>query len=447
MVRAFPSSFLFGTAAAATQVEGHCTTSDWWDFAQEPGRVKGGDAPHPACDVWNRFEDDIGLHRQIGANAHRLSVEWARIEPEPGHWDLEALERYRRMIGALRDASIEPVVTLHHFTLPRWVAREGGLLNPDYPIRFERFVSRVLECLGDLVVRWVTINEPNVVATMGYLLGVFPPATRDPRKAIRAHEALIEAHARAYRAIHSLAGRRGWNAQVGVAHHLRIMEPSRANHPGDRMATRVLEEAFNQAFLRAICGGPVPFGERALMALSGARRVDARGTQDFLGINYYGRDRARLSTSAREFFVRREVPRGAEVSDLGWEVYPEGLGELLRTWGRATKLPIYVTENGIADSRDAQRPSFLVRHLGQIADALREGIDVRGYFHWTLLDNFEWAEGYAPRFGLYEVDSATQARKARPSVEVFRRITKSCQIDESMWAEHGGESETAWRQG
>jgi beta-glucosidase len=376
-----------------------------------------------------------------------MSVEWARIEPEPGQWDQEALDRYRRMIGALRDASVEPMVTLHHFTLPRWVAREGGLLNPDYSVRFERFVSRVLESLGDLVVRWVTINEPNVLAAMGYLMGVFPPAKRNPRQAIRAHEALIEAHGRAYRAIHSLAGRRGWDAQVGVAHHLRIVEPCRPRHPGDRVGAHVLDEAFNQAFLRALCGGVVPMGERALIALSGAHRVDVRGTQDFLGINYYGRDRARLSATAKEFFVRREVPRGAEVSDLGWEVHPEGLGELLRTWGRATKLPIYVTENGIADSRDAQRSSFLVRHLAQIADVIREGIDVRGYFHWSLLDNFEWAEGYGPRFGLYEVDYTTQSRRARPSAEVFRRIATSHRIDASMWADHGGEPEMAWRHG
>lgn len=447
MIRTFPSSFLFGTAAAATQVEGHCTVSDWWEFCQQPGRVKGGDTPHPACDVWNRFEGDVDLHRRLGANAHRMSVEWARIEPEPGQWDTEALERYRRMIGALRDASVEPMVTLHHFTLPGWLGRDGGLLNREYGVRFERFAVRVLESLGDLVNRWVTINEPNVLATMGYLLGTFPPARRDPRQAVRAHESLIEAHARAYRAIHSLAGRRGWDAQVGVAHHFRIVEADRDNHPGDRLGARVIDEAFNQAFVRALFGGVVPIAERALIALSGARRFDARDTQDFLGINYYGRDRARLSTRSEEFFVRREVPRGAEVSDLGWEVYPEGLGELLRTWGRATKMPIYVTENGLADSRDAQRSSFLVRHLAQIADVLREGVDVRGYFHWSLLDNFEWAEGYDPRFGLFEVDYATQARRARQSVEVFRRIATSRQIDDSLWTEHGGEPEMAWRHG
>ena len=446
MTYSFPESFRFGTATAATQIEGHCTTSDWWAFSQEPGRVQGGDSPHPACDVWNRFEDDLSLHRGLGTNAYRMSVEWARIEPTPGDIDHQALDRYRNMLGLLRDASIEPMVTLHHFTLPRWVAQRGGLLSAELPAYFERFVRTTVASLGDLVPRWVTINEPNVVATLGYLLGIHPPGRQDPRQAMRAHEHLLAAHVRAYRAIHEVAGQRGWSAEAGVAHHLRVVQPSRPKHPADRLGVRVLDRVFNESFASALCGDPQPMAERLILRLSGARRIDARGTQDFFGLNYYSRDLVRFSRQhPEEMFVHREVPHDGEVSDLDWEVYPEGLGKLLRTWARRSGLPIYVTENGIADARDAQRSSFLVRHLAQVADAISNGIDVRGYYHWSLLDNFEWAEGYGPRFGLYEVDYATQQRKARPSAEVYRRIASSRQIDEALWSEHGRIPDLAWR--
>lgn len=448
MSLSFPTSFLFGTATAATQIEGHCFTSNWWAFAQEPGRVHGGDTPHPACDVWNRFEQDMELHRGLGANAYRLSIEWARVEPTPGQIDHEALDRYRSMLGSLRDASIEPMVTLHHFTLPRWVSQRGGLLSPSFPSYFESFVRVAVEALGDLSTRWITINEPNVVASLGYLLGTHPPGRTDARQAIRAQESLLAAHVLAYRAIHEIAGRHGRAAEAGVAHHLRVVQPARPSHPADRLGARLLNRVFNESFAGALCGEPQPAAERLVLGLAGTARVDARGTQDFFGLNYYGRDVVRFSRAhPGEMFVHRDVPDGVEVSDLGWEVYPEGLGQLVRTWARRSGVPVYVTENGIADARDAQRPSFLVRHLAQIAEALREGVDVRGYFHWSLLDNFEWAEGYEPRFGLYEVDYATQERIARPSAEVFRRIATTRGIGHELWREHGGVPEQAWRHG
>jgi len=448
MTHSFPATFQLGTATAATQIEGHCYTSDWWAFSKQPGRVRAGDAPHPACDVWTRFDDDLDLHRQLGAHAYRLSVEWARIEPRPGHIDHDALDRYRHMLGALRDASVEPMVTLLHFSLPRWVAQRGGLLNPSFPEYFDAFVRTAVGALGDLATRWVTINEPNVVATLGYLMGVHPPGRRDPRQAVRAHEALLAAHVEAYRAIHQTAGERGWPAEAGVANHLRIVEPSRGSRLADRLGARVMNQTFNESFAGALCGLPASAAESASIRLAGAKRVEAKGTQDFFGINYYGRDRVRWSRAhPDEMYVHRLVEPGAEVSDIGWEVYPEGLGALLRTWARRSRVPLYVTENGIADARDAQRPSFLVRHLAQVAEAIRDGIDVRGYFHWSLLDNFEWAQGYEPRFGLFEVDYATQERISRGSVEVFRRIAEAREIDDDLWRKHGGVPDQAWRSG
>ena len=419
----FPASFLFGTATSATQIEGGCTTSDWFEFARQPGRVKGGDRPDVACDAWRRWEGDVALQKSLGLGAHRMSIEWARIEPREGEIDRAVLDRYREMIGALRDAGIEPMVTLHHFTLPAWLAARGGVLAAGFAERLARFARVVVGALGDVCRRWITINEPNVLAAQAYLLGVWPPAVTSPAAAVRAHHRLLEAHVAAYRAIKSL---RGDAVEVGVAHHLRVAEPARPGSILDRAAARTFARVFNDAFATATCEGrmygpldPLAHGRR------GFRVAEARGTQDFFGINYYSRDLVRFAPGRpQELFSSRQVPPGAAVSDLGWEIYPAGLGRLVRTWGRRSRVPVYVTENGIADAADAKRGAFLVDHLTELGRAIADGVDVRGYFHWSLTDNFEWAEGYAPRFGLFEVDYATQARRPRASARLYAGIAR-----------------------
>jgi len=399
--RTFPPSFLFGTATAATQIEGGCTTSDWYAFAREPGRIKDGDRPDVACDSWNLWESDVALQRRLGMGAHRLSIEWARIVPREGAVDHAALDHYRRILGALGDAGIEPMVTLHHFTLPLWLAARGGVLAPDFAARFADFARLAAGALGDLARLWVTINEPNVLAAQGYLLGAWPPAKKSLPGALRANRALLEAHVAAYRA---LKDARGDAARVGVAYHLRVAQPENARSLLDRAAAGLFGRVFTDAFPAA---------------------VEARGAQDFFGINYYSRDVIRFSLRhAAELFADRRIPAGAPVSDLGWEIYPEGLGALARRWARRSGVPVYVTENGIADAVDDRRGDFLVAHLREVAGAIAAGADVRGYFHWSLLDNFEWAEGYEPRFGLVEVDYATRARRVRASGELYARIAR-----------------------
>jgi beta-glucosidase len=410
--------------------------------------VNNGDAPHPACDVWHRFEQDVDLIKDFGYNAHRFSIEWARIEPSPGRFDDDAIERYRRMLGALRDASIAPMVTLLHFSLPQWIANQGGFLNPSFASLFERFVNRSVERLGDLVDRWVTINEPNVTAALGYFVGIFPPGHRRPWQAWRAQEAMLDAHARAYRAIHERAGRCGWNAEVGVAHHLRVVEPWDSSSPTDRWASDLFEQTFNRAFLNALCGLELSRAERSMLALTRTKRRDVRDTHDFFGLNYYGRFKVRVGRNGTYGIpIKLEASPGAEISDVGWEVYPEGLGRFLREWSERCGRPVYVTENGIADSRDAQRASFLVRHLAQVADAMQDGVDVRGYFHWSLLDNFEWTEGYEPRYGLVEMQADTLNRCPRPSAAVYGQIASKKEIDDGLWEQYGTVPERAWRAG
>ncbi len=423
---AFPGSFLFGTATSATQIEGGCTTSDWFVFARQPGRIRGGDRPDTACDAWHRWESDVALQRSLGLGAHRMSVEWARIEPREGEIDGAVVDRYRAMIGALRDAGIEPMVTLHHFTLPTWLAERGGILADGFAERLARFAQVVVNALGDVCRLWVTVNEPNVVAAQSYLLGHWPPAVTSPVAAVKAHHVLLEAHVAAYRAIKEL---RGDAAQVGVAHHLRVAEPERPGSLLDRAAARTFARVFNEAFAIATCEGRMYGPLDAVVGRDGFRIADARGTQDFFGINYYSRDLVRFAAHRPgELFTARTVPPGALRSDLGWEIYPAGLGRLVRTWSRRSGLPVYVTENGIADAADAMRGAFLVDHLRELARAIADGVDVRGYFHWSLLDNFEWAEGYGPRFGLFEVDYATQERRARESAHIYARIARTREL-------------------
>jgi beta-glucosidase len=400
----FPQSFLFGTATSATQIEGHCFTSDWSAFAAQPGRVKNGDRPDVGCDSWHRWRQDIALQRSLGMGAYRFGVEWARIEPRAGVVDHEALDAYRSMLGALRDASIEPMVTLHHFTLPSWLARAGGVLAPSFAERLARFARIVGGALGDLCRLWVTINEPNVLAAHGYLLGVWPPGKKSPWLAWRAQGRLLEAHDAAYRALKESRP----DALVGASHHLRVVQSERDTR-ADHLAAEAFRRLFNDPFARAVC--------------------KAR-TQDFFGINYYTRDIVRFSPGhASELFVRRGVPQGADTNDLGWEIYPEGLGQVVREWAKASGLPVYVTENGIADAKDAKRGAFLEAHLRELLRAVADGVDVRGYFHWSLLDNFEWAEGYEPRFGLAAVDHATLERTLRPSAHVYARIARERRVD------------------
>ena len=392
---------MFGTATSATQIEGGCRSSDWHAFARQPGRIKHGDTPDVACDSWSRWREDVALQKSLGMQGYRLGLEWARIEPRPGEIDRAALGEYRAMLGALKDAGIAPMVTLHHFTLPLWLADEGGVLAAGFAQRLAHFARIAVEALGDLCRLWITINEPNVLAAHGYLLGVWPPARKNPVLALLAQRRLLAAHDAAYRA---LKDARGDDVHVGVAHHLRAIEPGHPGSRADRAAATVFRRVFNDAFAAGAC---------------------AHGTQDFFGINYYSRDVVSFSARhAGELFVERRVPRDAEVSDLGWEIYPEGLGHVVRAWARRSGLPVYITENGIADARDDRRGPFIVRHLAELERLLAEGVDVRGYYHWSLLDNFEWAEGYEPRFGLCAVDYATGERRLRDSAHLYARIAR-----------------------
>lgn len=410
----FPAGFLWGTATSSHQVEGDNRNNDWWAWEQEPGRIYGGQSSGLACDHYRRYLEDIELMAALGYNAYRFSLEWSRIEPESGHFSVAALDYYAQVLEALRARGIEPVVTLHHFTLPLWLARAGGFLNPEAVERFDRYAREVAAALGREVRYWVTINEPMVLATQSYLLGLWPPGHKNLFETLRVARHLLLAHARAYHRLKEVNG----EAMVGLAKHLRVVDPGR---PGllDRGVAGLLDYVFNWAFLSGVERGrlPLPFGFNQ-------RMPELLQTQDFLGVNYYTRDIVFFDwRSPGTLFAKMEVAVGRERNDLGWEVYPEGLYRLLKrlqTYGK----PILITENGISTGDDLARQRFLLDHLRQVKRALEEGVEVRGYFYWSLLDNFEWAEGYRARFGLVEVDFATQKRSPRPSAHLYGEMVR-----------------------
>lgn len=363
MVKRFPRGFLWGSSTSAYQVEGGNINSDW----EVLFRPKAG----AACDHYHRFEEDFDIAHSLNQNVHRLSIEWARIEPEKGQFDNREVVHYRSVLEALKKRGIKPLITLHHFTNPLWVYRRGGWRNPDTANYFASYVRFIVTQLADLCDFWVTINEPTVYTSEGYLWGRWLPGKHDPLEAALVLRYLLAAHRSAYKIIHTIQP----EAQVGLAYSLN--------------------------YLRTLMGGYAfnPLDRKV---------VNWSGEQDFIGVNFY-----------RAVGWVNDLPK----TDLNWAICPNGLSETLLKL-KELNLPLYITENGIADADDDQRANYIADHLAAVQRALREGADVRGYFYWSLLDNFEWARGVEPRFGLVGVDYETMERQVRSSAKVYSRIAK-----------------------
>jgi beta-glucosidase len=404
---AFPPGFLWGAATAAHQVEGGNRWNDWWE-QEEAGRLpyRSGEA----CDHYRRFEADFELAASMGHTCHRLSLEWSRIEPHEGRFDEAALEHYASVLEALKSRGIEPVVTLHHFTLPAWLAARGGWLAADSVERFARYVGLVADRYGGDVRFWLTVNEPTVYILQGYVNGIWPPyRTGHWSGAWRVLRRLARAHRVAYRRIKQ----RHPGALVAFAHSATWMEPCDPGGRLDRVAAWLRDAVFNGLVLR-LFGAPW-------------RRSAATGTLDFVGLNYYTRCCVKFAGRMPAALLGKacHLPHHANagrISDVGWEVYPRGFGKVLAKFARLG-LPLFVTENGIATRDDSERCRFIEEHLAVLSEAVRAGLPVLGYLHWSLMDNFEWHCGTAPRFGLLAVDYATQAREPRPSA---RRLSEIC---------------------
>ncbi len=419
----FPGGFLWGAATAAHQVEGNNTNSDWWAWERRPGtpcREPSG----AACDHYRRFPEDIALLADLGLDTYRFSVEWARIEPSDGTFDPAELDHYRRVVEVVRSHGLIPMVTLNHFTLPAWLADRGAWLAPETPRLFERYCRRVVGALGDAVDWYCTVNEPGVVAFGGYLgaLG-FPPGTRDAGSWRRAIGGLVEGHRRARSAVKELRP----GARVGATHSMQEWEASAGGRPVIEYLRRMNEDAF----------------------------LEACAEDDFIGVQTYTRVRVnapaivaplvraalavpRIEAVVVPWVVGRETRRapaavasdGVRATQMGYEFRPEAIAWTVR---RAARMypgkDIVVTEHGVATADDTERVEFIARGLASLHGLIEEGVPVRGYVHWSLLDNFEWARGYEMTFGLVGVDRVTQQRTVRPSARMLGRVARTGRLE------------------
>ena len=421
MSRRLPDDFLIGCASAGHQVEGGLD-DDWTRMERDhPERIKDGSTSGIACDHYARYRDDLTALAELHNTAHRFSIEWSRVEPSQGVFDSVALLHYRDVVRTCRAVGMEPVVTLQHFTLPRWLADAGGVLNPDAPRLFARYAAVCAETVGADVSWWITINEPGVLAVFGYLYGEWPPLRPSTRAFLAALAGLARMHAAAYRALHTVARSRGWRTRVSVAHHERPLRPLDPRSPIHRSVAILPNAIFNRWFLRACTTGRLipPAGH-------GQSVPGLRDSLDYLALNYYCEERVRFNHSRpRELFAESVVPTDLPLSSFGWTIDPDGLRRAIEHLWAEFHLPILIAENGVADENDELRPAFIVDHLTAVCDAIAAGADVRGYLHWTAMDNFEWAEGYSKRFGLFAVDRATMERSPKPSAAVFAEICRT----------------------
>ena len=383
--RRFPDGFIWGTATAAHQVEGGNWNNDWWAWEHDP--ASGCAEPSgDACDHWHRYPDDVALLAGLGFNAYRFSLEWSRIEPEEGEFSKVALDHYRRMCETCRDHGLQPIVTYHHFTTPRWVAARGGWEDPATADRFARFAERTARAIGDVTAWACTINEPNVVATIGFLIGAFPPGKQDAALRRKVNDVLIDAHHKARDAIKAGPG----DAPVGLT---LSMTDYQAVDGGEQKRDRIRRN-MEDVYLEAAVG------------------------DDFVGVQTYTRERIGPDGAL-------PPPDGAERTLMGYEFYPEALGGTIRrAWEVTDGAPILVTENGIGTDDDTRRIAYLDGALDTLGSCLDDGIDVRGYVQWSLLDNFEWAYGYRPTFGIVAVDRDTQVRTPKPSAAWLAGIAR-----------------------
>jgi len=417
----FGKDFLWGSATSSHQVEGYCTNNNWYKFesaVNEQGkpRILNGQKAGIASDHWNRYKEDIQLMKALSLNAYRFSLEWSKIEPRQGEFDEGALDHYEQVVDELLANGIEPMVTLHHFTDPLWFEEQGAFLQENSPEIFASFVERVVGRLGRKVRLWCTINEPSVYAMQGYLKAHFPPAVKDPRHVGIVFQNLLRAHTAAYQRIKKLEPQ----AQVGLVVALVLYDPPNDWNILDVALARSFNKGLNESHLTYLVDGIFNF------SIPGAARVSftngIKDAFDIVGLNYYTRFFQSFGFYGGEFFKEVFKAPPEKLTDMRWEIYPEGLYRTLKMITRFTSKPIYITENGIADDSDTRRAGFIEDHLLVLNKAVADGMNVKGYFYWSLLDNFEWAFGFTKRFGLYHVDYTTQKRTLREGSKKYPEI-------------------------
>ncbi|MBN8589814.1 MAG: family 1 glycosylhydrolase [Rhodothermia bacterium] len=429
----FPAEFAFGAASAAHQIEGGNSNNNWTSFEQfvrpdgTPG-IRTGESCGMAADHWNRFPSDLLLMQEMGLDVYRFSLEWSRIEPQEEHFDESAILHYREWCKNLRDAGLKPMITLHHFSEPIWFSNKGGFEKKENIAYFERFVRFVVPVLSDLVDFWITVNEPEVFSVMGWMLGEFPPGKTDPAIMAEVMENVLLAHARAYHLIHELdkldADGDGIPCQVSIAKNVLLFDPKSKWNPADRYLSKMMNRLYNTAILESLQTG--------VFHLSMPGQFDRKShvpelakTLDFIGLNHYTRSLIKFNPMKQPPFSLHTDPR-FPVNDMGWELWAQSFYDALMMVSELN-LPIWVTENGICDAEtpDLRRVTFLTESLYALQEAIRDGADVKGYLHWSLMDNFEWAHGFGPRFGLYRVNYQTQERRLTEGGRLYKTVIEN----------------------
>ncbi len=417
----FPKDFKWCTATAGHQNEGNNVNSDWWEWEKREGWPEAGIAD----DHWNRLEEDTKLLSDLNLKQFRMSIEWAKIEPQPGVWDWNAVQHYKNELALLKERGIQPLVTLYHWIFPKWVRDRGGFEWSGTPQAMARFADFVITHIAPEVVDWITINEPMVHLTLGYAADRQPPARRGEKGAMKSliepMIGLLKSHAAMYWALKQKAAWQDREIRISIAHHLRNFDPLSSFNLLDVIGANIFDYAFNWMVPDAIQTG------RLKVWIPGQVDVDEeipglKGTQDYFGLNYYTRDRVHVDlTGAPDKWLITEPDPDK------MELYPAGFYRVLKDiHKRYPDLTVFVTENGLSDGADLKRQSFLENHLYALHKAMSEGVSVRGYCYWTLMDNFEWTLGYVPKFGLYEVDRADGLKRTpRPSAFFFSALAKN----------------------
>lgn len=386
----FPKDFLWGVAISGHQTEGNNINADWYHW-EKKGKISDGSVSGQACDFYHRYQEDIDLAKKLNLNTFRLSIEWSRIEPKEGKFDEKEIEHYKNVLLYLKEKKFKIFLTLWHFTLPQWLAEIGGWENRQSIFYFCRYVKKIVEKFSSLVDFWLTLNEPMIYIGCSYFLGLWPPEKKNLISGLKVFFNLIKAHRTAYKIIHQIKP----GARIGLANNLIYFRP-KGNNFFDKKLTQILSYFYNYLFYKL-----------------------TKKSHDFIGLNYYTSHRVEFLKI--KDLIKRMTSENPETRTIRKEVHPEGLLFLLRELKRY-RLPIYITENGLADQTDARRRKFILRHLKYLWQAIQEGIDVQGYLHWSLIDNFEWHKGFKPRFGLVAINYETLERKPRPSAFLYQEI-------------------------
>ena len=415
----FSNSFFWGTATASHQVEGNCNNNNWsvWEKSKdEEGipRIKNNQKSGLACDHWNRYKEDIELIKKIGVTHYRFSLEWSKIEPIKGQYNQESIDHYSNIIDSLIEKNITPVITLHHFTNPIWFDEMGGFekeQNIDY---FVSFCEIVFSKYSSRVKNWCTINEPEVYSVMGYFAAIFPPGKKQPQLAVEVLKNLLIAHTNVYNSLKNLPN--GENCKIGIVKNIMQFDPYRRWNLLDWLVCRIADKIYNGITLSYLRNGRININYPFFVKIN-YKSDKAQLATDFFGLNYYSHSHLKFKFDLYEFFENKFFDSDT-MTDMPYVIYPEGLYRAIKEVEKINK-PIIITENGIADSKDDRRGLFIERYIYAMNRAIQEGANIQGYFYWSLMDNFEWAEGYDMQFGLYEVDFKTQKRTLRNGSNKF----------------------------